>query len=119
MRTGTDVSLTTCREWGYPVVEHGDKDMDPDKMYRLTISVPEVWPKGRLLPGTRAIKAWDVDMFTAYNELWRMFEAAGPGIRSFCDFANCPYSSPTENPSFEDFASLAGTVRAYCGLNHY
>ena len=116
MKTGTDISLRTCREEGYPVVTHWTKTMDPDKLYDLTISDPRYWPYGILIPGTRSKHAWAVNCFTSYTELWKSFLRGGDGIKSFCDFKNCPFPSPTESPSFSDFASLAGVAHSYHGL---
>lgn len=116
MKTGTDISLTTCRQEGYAVVAHSNKPMDPDGMYELTISEPRHWPNGRLRPGTHSKDAWAVNCFTTYVELWKSFLRGGDGIKSFCDFKNCPFPAPTESPGFSDFASLAGIVNSYHGI---
>lgn len=117
MKTGSDISLRECRSTGYPVVEHFGQKMDPDKHYSLTISRPEVWPDGYLLPGTRVKHAYEVDMFITYKELWRQFLGGGKGIKDFCDFEKCPLPAPDENPSFYDFVSLAGIVNSYKGID--
>ena len=117
MKTGTDCSLAECRASGYPVVTHGKRPLDPIKLYNLTISNPRHWPDGTLKPRTRSRDAWDTNTFTSYRDLWESFLRGGEGIKSFCDFENCPYPSPEESPTFWDFASLAGTVRIYHGLD--
>ena len=112
MKTGTDVSLWECRMSGYPVVEHGKRPMDPDKPYDLTISNPRHWGK----PGTRRKLLYDTDVMISYKDLWESFVRGGQGIKDFCDFKNCPYPSPEEDPSFNDFVSLAQTVVLWHGL---
>lgn len=117
MKTGTDCNLAECRASGYAVVAHGKRPLDPSKMYELTISNPNKWPNGTLTPGTRSRDAWEVNTFTSYDDLWKSFLRGGDGIKSFCDFENCPYPSPEESPTFNDFASLAQTVHMYYGLD--
>lgn len=117
MKTGTDCSLAECRASGYPVVEHGKRPLDPAALYTLTISNPSLWPYGTLRPGTKSRDAWDTNIFISYKDLWESFLRGGTGIKDFCDFKNCPYPSPEENPTFNDFANLAGTVRWYHGLD--
>lgn len=115
MKTGTDISLRTCREEGYPVVTHGAKPMDPGGNYELTISRPFHWPYGRLRPGTRSKHAWEVNCGVRYTELWESFLRGGDGIKSFCDFENYPFPEPSDSPDFSDFAHLAGVVHYYHG----
>lgn len=119
MMTGTDLSIRVCREEGYPVVTHGKKPMDPDHAYDLTISEPRYWNGGRLRPGTRSQHAWSVSVFISYRDLWGAFLRGGDGIKSFCDFENCPIPDPESKPDFPDFVTLAGIVNSYQGLDEF
>jgi hypothetical protein len=115
MLTGTDISIRECRASGYPVVEHRDKKMNPRKDYWLTISDPSKWT----FDGAPYPMAEDRYLFAgmvSYQELWDYFNEQGQGIKDYCDFANCPYPSPDEEPTHMDLASLAGTLFSYCGL---
>ncbi len=115
IKTGTDINLCACRAEGYPVVEHGKRPLDPVKDYRLTISNPEAWTdSGKVRFGHSRI--YHTDTLISYSDLWKAFERGGKGIKSFCDFENCPLPSPTENPCFLDFVQLASTVSAYSGI---
>jgi hypothetical protein len=123
MKTGTDVSLRVCRAEGYPVVEHGKRPLDPKQRYRLTISDPAAWNDAgtavlinRRMIGNHPTPAWDTDDWFSYEELWQRFVAGGAGIKSFCDFENCPPPSPEQQPGFLDFVGLASILRWYCGL---
>lgn len=117
MKTGTDISIAECRASGYPVVEHGKRPLDPSKRYRLTISNPSAWTFCGSAVKFGARRPYEVNGWYSYADLWETFERAGDGIKSFCDFENFPYPSPTEEPCFMDFASLAQTLVLYCGLD--
>ena len=115
MKAGTDISLRVCRQEGYAVVEHGRRPMDPKELYSLTISEWRHWPHGRLRPGIRVRDAYSVNVNIAYTDLWALFLLKGESIKSYCDFENCPFPSPEEDPSFNDFVNLAQTINGYCG----
>lgn len=115
LKTGTDTSLRVCREEGYAVVEHGRRPMEASQVYSLTVSNPQHWPGGYLRPRTPKKLAYSCDVYTSYADMWETFESKGQCIKDFCDFKNCPFPSPTENPSYGDFVALAQTIIAYCG----
>ena len=121
MKTGIDRSLSECRASGYPVITHGKSALDPYKCYRVTISNPYAWTDcGRAVKmnrqGADEEDIYDLNSMMSYEYVWHAFLDAGPGIKSYCDFDNCPYPSPTENPTFEEMASLVGTIHSYAGL---
>ena len=117
MKTGTDISIPECRASGYAVVDHGKRPLDVTKSYRLTISNPNAWTFCGKAVKFGAARPYCVDDWFSYADLWESFERGGDGIKSFCDFENCPYPSPEESPSFNDFVSLAQTVDMYHGLH--
>lgn len=114
MKTGTDINLTVCREEGYAVVDHGKKPLNTEKDYQLTISDPGKWNSGKVKFGAR--NPFVFNDIISYKELWNLFIEGGEGIKSFCDFENCPLPSPEENPNFSDFVQLAQTVYYYKGI---
>lgn len=108
---GTDISIAECRSSGYPVVHATTKNLDPCERYRVTVSNPRAWGK-RLRRSAR----YQHDVCLSYEFLWKRFISEGQPIKDFCDFDSCPYPSPDEGPSFDDMASLFGTVSLYCGI---
>lgn len=117
MKTGIDCSLAECRSSGYAVVEHGMSELIPDRSYRLTISNPRAWTSCGKVRFNRKCGLYVFDRLFSYRDIWESFERGGRGIKDYCDFENCPYPSPDENPTFLDFASLGGTCHAYSGLS--
>jgi hypothetical protein len=116
MKTGTDVNLAECRASGYPVIEHGAKSLDINKDYLITISNPSAWTDSGQVKFGKGNMAYAVNERISYRDLWESFERGGEGIKSYCDFENCPFPTPEESPSFLDMASLAGVVHSYHGI---
>jgi hypothetical protein len=123
IRIGIDVDIRTCREEGYPVALLKSKknidQLDPEKNIHLTISDPEMWPDGinkacTWASGIGSIDLYRIDSYFSFNDLKEQFLDRGEGIKSFCDFDNCPIE--LENPSIYDFLHLANTLDSYCGL---
>jgi len=90
--------------------------MDVSKDYRLTISNPSAWTDSGTVKFGRGNRAYQTDTLISYNDLWASFLDGGAGIKSYCDFENCPFPSPEESPCFMDFVSLAGIVSSYHGI---
>ena len=105
MKTGTDISLRVCREEGYAIVTHYGKKLKPEKEYRVEIYNPH---------GKK--KSYFLDTEISYKNLWEQFQEKGKRIKEYCDFENCPFPSPKEDPSFMDMAHLAQTLYYYCGV---
>ncbi len=115
MKTGTDISIPECRKSGYPVVEHDMGKLYVNTRYILTISNPEAWSEN----GKRKPNQSNPYLFhdrVSYNEMWRLFNIEGVGIKKYCDWKNCPLPSPEESPTFQDYVSLASILHGYCGL---
>lgn len=114
--TGSDVNLLTCRAEGYPVVKHFDVKPKKGKDYQLEITNTQAWnDNGRPMMGYKGPRYLYFGMIS-YEKLWESFVRAGDGIKSYCDFDNCPIPSPEDDPSFDDFVNLAGIVHSYCGI---
>ena len=111
MKTSFD-DLLTCRAEGYPVIHHNDAKMDPSKRYRVTVSCPREWPKGRLKPGTPLGLAYLYDGTYSYESLWEVFTGEGDQIKAFCDFKSCPLPDPSE-ARFSDMATLFAILDGY------
>jgi hypothetical protein len=118
MKTGTDISIKTCRAEGYAVVEHYGKKMKPGNPYFLTISNPLVWESGcrSNSPFLAAREPYLEQGWFSYQELWDQMEKQGKGIKEYCDFKNCPLPAPDQNPTFHDFVNLAQTLHYFCGI---
>lgn len=116
MKTGTDISIPECISNGYPIVYHKtDEAMDPNREYKLTISNPKEW-KDNLEHIPDCDITYSFNGNVSYITLWEEFGSNGESIKEYCDFKNCPIPSPTEEPSFNDFVTLAGIVHRYCGI---
>ena len=114
---GTDMSIAECRNSGYPVVRPQGKTFNPDRPYDLTISNPENWSNGAVRKKKDRLWDYRYSGFTSYKELWRQFERQGDGIKSYCDFENCPLPTPDQSPDYYAFLHLAGTLINYCGID--
>lgn len=116
---GLDVSIQECRASGYPVMDVRGL-MDRGGLLRkqheayVTISSPEFWPDGRNKPGATRSQLYRFDGPVSFDELVERFEQQGEGIKSFCDWENCPIEM--EAPSVYDMLRLISIVDQYCGL---
>lgn len=116
---GTDKSIAECRKSGYAVIDSTglmkDGKLDKNHLVHLTISDPENWTdNGKPKRGLDRNDLYVVDKYVSFRELWELFEEQGKGIKSYCDFENCPFNH--EDPSEYDLLHLAQTLSQYCGL---
>ncbi len=105
MKTGTLASLAACRANMRAVVEHEDEKLDPDKVYKVTMSYPANWQDGEPKPGVEK----DLYVFqptTSYRIVWDIVEKRKESILKTPTFESVTIKTPEESPDFLDFARL-------------
>ena len=122
MRIGTDMSLKTCFEEGYTVMDFAVRKLYPkgrkngiDKDCRATFSASypayirkNIGSEGNPF-GNKP--AWKTD--ASFNDLLEIYKL-NPGVDRFCGLK--PGSRETENPTEYDMLDLADELAAYCGI---
>lgn len=123
MRIGTDVSLQTCMDEGYTVMDYAVRKLFPrgrkngiDKDCQCSFSAS--WPldcrSSVATPNDPFGMRRRFDTTYSWNDLLERYGRHKAGIDSCCDFANC--STNFENPTEWDMLHLADCIAAYCGL---
>ena len=123
MRIGTDVSLQTCMDEGYTVMDYAVRKLfprgrkngiDKDCQCRFSASFPTYIRKECATEGDPFCMRRMFDVNYSWNDLVAEYERNKAGIDSCCDFANC--APNFENPTAWDMLHLADCINSYCGL---
>lgn len=113
MKIGLDISIQTCRDEGYMVMEYTVRDFKKDPLNTLctfTCSYPDYvrgemgWKVGD------SIMSMDVDL--DYLDLYEMYIDNQAGIDSFIGGEH----KFIENPVPYNLLLLASDINSYCGL---
>ena len=110
MRIGEDVSIQTCRDEGYmvmdyPVYKLRDNPYNTD--CRFTRSLPEYVRES--IPGTKIIY---LDVYLNWDDLWEMYQENKEGIDSFIGSEYTYEDAKYPNMLLR----IASDIDAYCGL---
>ena len=122
MRIGTDVSLKTCMDEGYTVMDfevrklypRGRKNgIDKDYQARFSASFPDYIRKemGCQEDPFGMRRAWDTT--ASWNDLLELYKY-NPGVDECCGIE--PGSRNMDNPTEWDMLKLAADLNSYCGL---
>jgi hypothetical protein len=122
MKIGTDVSLQTCRDEGYMVIEFAVRELYPngrkngiDKEHcvNFTKSYPDYIRKEMgWSPGDSMILL-DVDY--SWNDLIEIYQKHKKGIDSMI---GASYDVENIEPTEYDILNLGSDIDAYCGLDY-
>jgi len=113
MRIGTDVSIQTCRDEGYMVMDYKVKEFKKDPFTtdcRFTKSIPDyIREDTGWTPGTSML---DIDMYLNWNDLWEIYMDNKSGIDLFIGGRYDDIKIPEPH----DVLNLASDIDMYCGL---
>lgn len=113
MRIGTDISIQTCRDEGYMVMDYSVQDFHKDPIQTdclFTKSLPVyireemAWKVGDPIITTHVWFCW-IDLYERYLE-------HKDGIDSYVGFDYSDIKRPTPH----DVLNLASDIDSYCGL---
>lgn len=117
MRIGTDISLKTCKDEGYLMMEYKVKELTPksgfnaDANVRFISYIPDYLLKemGHTdnLDGSPLLL--DVTLNTI--DVWELYQDSKSDIDEFCDEDHKFTTTPS------DLLNLASAVNSYCGLD--
>jgi len=132
MKIGTDVSLATCRDEGYMVIEFKKRELikkgvlQKDVYVECTQSLPyagfsnfPIWQNGRpCIPGALRSEIYSVyDISHSWETILEVFEDWEEGILSMCGCKSREdYFVDFDNPTEYDLLSLISDVCSYGGL---
>lgn len=110
MRIGQDVSIQTCRDEGYMVMDYPVCEFVKDPTTtgcRFTRSLPDYARDGVI--GEKIIV---IDTWLNWEDLWGMYLDSKEGIDSMIGLEVLPTRCPDPHKLLE----LASNIDAYCGL---
>lgn len=110
MRIGEDVSIQTCRDEGYMVMDYPVHKFKRDPTFvdcRFTKSLPDYVREGEVGQPMMVIDVW-----LNYEDLWEMYLEHKASIDSMIGGSH----PKKDEPDPYDLLSLASDIDSYCGL---
>lgn len=117
MKIGTDMSLKTCWEEGYMIMDFKVKELFPNgrknaldkdayaRFYRSDGHMLENWCIVKML-----------DTHYSYSDLLELYQSHKEGVDSFCGYTPDNPRPNIDNPREYDMLNLASDLDAWCGL---
>lgn len=123
MKIGTDVSLKTCAEEGYTVIDFKVKELFPngrkngmDKTASVNVyqCIPEHLRADFATEENPFGTGKILDVCIDFESLVELFNQHQGMVKKFADLDSCPIEM--DDPTEHDFLSLADMMNSYCGL---
>lgn len=121
MRIGTDISLKTCKDEGYLMMEYKVKELTPKSGFNADANVTFLAHiPDYILEQMRKDGNWKIGDYRmilkvslSANDVWEKYQNNKAGVDSICGYDE-PWSFPFDASSL---LNLASDVNSYCGLD--